>query len=64
MDLAAELRNQLVDALRKANADCKHRKDIYTAPFSGHDAEVNFHQARGRVMGLAQAIETIDRFEP
>lgn len=64
MDIATELREQLLVALREANADVKRRKDIYIAPFSGHDAMVNFHEARGVCMGLAKAVETIDRFEP
>lgn len=54
------LREELIAAMRQARIDYEHRKAIYVSPYSGHDALVNFHEARGYQSGLAKAVEVLD----
>lgn len=58
-----DIREALVEAMRDARTEMESKKRIYISPYSGHDAVVNFHEASGRLCGLAQAIEIIDGME-
>lgn len=57
---AVNLRDRLVKALGEANRDADHKRQIFAAPYSSHDAAVAFFEARGVQMGLAKAIEILD----
>lgn len=57
------IREALVGAMREARTESESMKAIYISPYSGHDALVNFHESRGRLSGLAHAIEILDGME-
>jgi hypothetical protein len=57
------LRDALVAALREAGIDHDYKKAVFVHPYSGHDALVNFHEARGYRNGIARAIEIFDAYD-
>jgi hypothetical protein len=52
-----ELRGALVVKLRAARLACEQAQVRFAAPYSSHDAEVEFHTARGVHQGLGVAVE-------